>query len=219
MTASSKSVNTSGSEKRIDIALRPAAAMNSPVCSKTPRVSVSSCLFSGRMFGTPQSYNRWARGIGPAIVVTWAGQHRFESMLLLTLVFILSGAAGLIYESIWSRYLGLFVGHSAYAQIIVLVIFLGGMSAGAYLVGQRSERVRSPLRAYAYVELAAGVIGVLFDDLYRWVTAVAYEHLFPALAGGAGLAITKRGLGGGVILAATSLVGGTRPLMSAGALR
>ena len=51
--------------------------------------------------------------------------------LLLTICFILSGAAGLIYESIWSRYLGLFVGHSAYAQVIVLVIYLGGMSAGA----------------------------------------------------------------------------------------
>ena len=44
--------------------------------------------------------------------------------LLLTCLFVLSGAAGLIYESIWSRYLGLFVGHSAYAQVIVLVIFL-----------------------------------------------------------------------------------------------
>src|SRR5918999_1670736 len=219
MTASSKSVNTSGSEKRIDIALRPAAAMNSPVCSKTPRVSVSSCLFSGRMFGTPQSYNRWARGIGPAIVVTWAGQHRFESMLLLTLVFILSGAAGLIYESIWSRYLGLFVGHSAYAQIIVLVIFLGGMSLGAYLIGERSERVRRPLRMYAYVELAAGVIGVLFDDVYRGVTALAYDSIFPALAGGPGLTIVKWAIAGLLILPQSILLGATFPLMSAGALR
>ena len=52
----------------------------------------------------------------------------------------MSGAAGLIYESIWTRYLGLFVGHSAYAQVIVLVMFLGGMSLGALLVGRRSER-------------------------------------------------------------------------------
>ena len=57
--------------------------------------------------------------------------------LMLTVAFVLSGAAGLIYESIWSRYLGLFVGHSAYAQTIVLVIFLGGMSAGAAWVARR----------------------------------------------------------------------------------
>jgi hypothetical protein len=35
-------------------------------------------------------------------------------------LFVLSGAAGLIYESISTRCLGLFVGHDAYAQIIVL---------------------------------------------------------------------------------------------------
>ena len=60
-------------------------------------------------------------------------------LALLYVVFVLSGAAGLIYESIWTRYLGLFVGHSAYAQVIVLVIFLGGMSLGALLIGRRSE--------------------------------------------------------------------------------
>ena len=43
---------------------------------------------------------------------------------LLYAIFVLSGAAGLIYESIWARYLGLLVGHSAYAQVIVLVIFI-----------------------------------------------------------------------------------------------
>jgi spermidine synthase len=140
-------------------------------------------------------------------------------MLFLTLVFILSGAAGLIYESIWSRYLGLFVGHSAYAQIIVLVIFLGGMSAGAYIVGQRSERVQRPLRAYAYIELAAGAIGVLFDDVYRGVTSVAYEYIFPALAGGPGVTIAKWALAGLLILPQSILLGATFPLMSAGALR
>ena len=75
----------------------------------------------------------------------------------LCVIFVLSGAAGLIYESIWTRYLGLFVGHDAYAQIIVLVIFLGGMSVGAMLVSRRSERVRQPLFGYVAVEFAVGV--------------------------------------------------------------
>jgi predicted membrane-bound spermidine synthase len=83
-------------------------------------------------------------------------------MLLPALValFVLSGAAGLMYESIWTRYLGLFVGHGAYAQLLVLVIFLGGMSLGAHLVGRRSERLREPLLWYAGVELAVGAIGL-----------------------------------------------------------
>jgi len=61
-------------------------------------------------------------------------------------LFVLSGAAGLIYESIWTRYLGLFVGHGAYAQIIVLVIFLGGMSLGAVPL-TAAARAFSPSRA------------------------------------------------------------------------
>src|ERR1043166_2548978 len=100
---------------------------------------------------------------------------------LLYAVFILSGAAGLIYESIWTRYLGLFVGHSAYAQVIVLVIFLGGMSVGALVVGQRSERLRRPLLLYAAIELLTGAIGLLFHGVFVWTTGAVYDRVFPAL--------------------------------------
>src|SRR6187549_1478124 len=106
-------------------------------------------------------------------------------LVFLCLIFVLSGAAGLVYESIWTRYLGLFVGHSAYAQVLVLVIFLGGMSAGAMFVGRRSERVRQPLLLYALVELAVGIIGLVFHDVFIWATHAAYDSLFPALGPGA----------------------------------
>src|SRR3954447_7467959 len=101
-------------------------------------------------------------------------------LALLYAVFVLSGAAGLIYESVWTRYLGLFVGHSAYAQVIVLVIFLGGMSAGALIVGRRTERLAKPLFWYAIVELAAGVIGLVFHDVFVATTNFAYQTVFPA---------------------------------------
>ena len=37
----------------------------------------------------------------------------------LLLVFTLSGFSGLIYESVWTHYLRLFLGHAAYAQSLV----------------------------------------------------------------------------------------------------
>ena len=40
------------------------------------------------------------------------------------LLFVVSGFAGLIYESIWSHYLKLFLGHAAYAQSLVLAVFM-----------------------------------------------------------------------------------------------
>src|SRR5688572_28933330 len=139
--------------------------------------------------------------------------------LLLYLVFVLSGAAGLIYESIWSRYLGLFVGHSAYAQVIVLVIFLGGMSIGALAVGRASARIRRPLLWYAWIELAVGTIGVLFHPLFTTMTGAAYDRLFPAIAGGAFVLIVRWVLAALLILPQSVLLGATFPLMTAGALR
>ncbi|MCU0622460.1 MAG: hypothetical protein MUF53_01205 [Gemmatimonadaceae bacterium] len=139
--------------------------------------------------------------------------------LLLYAVFILSGAAGLIYESIWSRYLGLFVGHSAYAQIIVLVIFLGGMSLGATLIGRRSETVKQPLFWYAAIELACGVVGLVFHDLYGAVTGWAYDSVFPSLGSLVAVDIVKWTIAALLILPQSILLGTTFPLMSAGVLR
>ena len=139
---------------------------------------------------------------------------------LLYLLFILSGAAGLFYESVWSRYLSLFVGHGAYAQVIVLVIFLGGMAAGAGLVSRVTERLRDPLYGYAMIELAVGLLGLAFHDLiYLPVTEWAYDWLFPALGGGAGVVVAKWTLAGLLILPQSVLLGTTFPLMSAGVLR
>ena len=136
----------------------------------------------------------------------------------LVAVFVLSGAAGLIYESIWSRYLGLFVGHSAYAQIIVLVIFLGGMSLGAHLVGRRSSGMRSPLLWYAGVELLVGILALAFHDTFVYVTAHAYQSIFPSLTGTL-LTVVKWSIASVLILPQSILLGATFPLMSAGVIR
>jgi len=136
----------------------------------------------------------------------------------LVAVFIVSGAAGLIYESIWSRYLGLFVGHSAYAQIIVLVIFLGGMSLGAHLASRWSSRLRSPLLWYAVAEFVVGVLAGVFHDVFLASTAWAYDSAFPALSG-AGLLAMKWTLASLLILPQSILLGATFPLMSAGVIR
>lgn len=140
-------------------------------------------------------------------------------LVVLTLLFILSGAAGLFYESVWSRYLGLFVGHNAYAQVIVLVIFLGGMAIGAMLVGRVSQKIREPLFGYALVEALVGLLGLFFQDAYVGITDWAYTSVFPAMAGSSALTVTKWGLAALLILPQSILLGTTFPLMSAGALR
>ena len=138
---------------------------------------------------------------------------------LLYLIFILSGSAGLIYESIWSRYLGLFVGHSAYAQVIVLVIFLGGMALGALLAGRFSHRIRDPLLWYAGIEVAVGLLGLVFHRAFGAITGFAYDSIFPTFAGSPFLLSIKWLIAGLLVLPQSILLGATFPLMSAGALR
>lgn len=138
---------------------------------------------------------------------------------ILYLAFFLSGVAGLIYETIWSRYLGLFLGHTAYAQVTVLVIFLGGLSLGAILVGQRSEKTRRPLFWYAGAEAMVGLLGLFFHDLFLLIERLGYDSLFPALAGTPFLSPVKWGLAAGTILLPSILLGATFPFMSAGFLR
>ena len=77
-------------------------------------------------------------------------------------LFTVSGFAGLIYESIWSHYLKLFLGHAAYAQSLVLAIFMGGMALGAWSASRLSARVRDLLLAYAVIEALIGLASLAF---------------------------------------------------------
>ena len=149
------------------------------------------------------------------------GQRSAQPVLaVLALLFVLSGAAGLFYEAAWGRYLSLFVGHDAYAQVLTLVIFLGGMGLGALFVSRRSASLTNPLLAYALVELIIGIYGLAFHDLiYGPITEWAYRSLFPALGSGTLVTLTKWALAGLLILPPSILLGATFPLMSAGAIR
>src|ERR1700733_9199681 len=81
-------------------------------------------------------------------------------------IFVVSGFTGLIYESIWAQYLRLFLGHAAYAQTVVLAMFMGGMALGSWLVARYCTRFRKLLWGYLLVEGAIGIFGVLFDRMF-----------------------------------------------------
>src|SRR6476660_9752701 len=114
-------------------------------------------------------------------------------------IFAASGFAGLIYESIWTQYLKLFLGHAAYAQTLVLAIFMGGMAIGALAVGRWSRQIRRLLLAYAVVELAIGILGLLFHTVFQWFMDWSFAHAIPAVAPWGGVQLFKW-LGGGLLI-------------------
>src|SRR5260370_1241125 len=78
---------------------------------------------------------------------------------ILLAIFTLSGAAGLIYEIVWSRQLVLVFGNTTQAISAILTGFFAGLVIGALVGGRIADRVRSPLRMYGLLEiLLVGVV-------------------------------------------------------------
>jgi predicted membrane-bound spermidine synthase len=139
---------------------------------------------------------------------------------LLFAVFFVSGFSGLIYESVWSHYVKLFLGHAAYAQTLVLVVFIGGLALGAWVVSRRAERMRNPLRLYALVELVTGILGLLFHGIFTFAIDWGYSTLLPAACDASSAYCAAQWALAGVLLAPQSiLLGATFPLMSSAVLR
>ena len=134
-------------------------------------------------------------------------------------LFTASGFAGLIYESIWTHYLKLFLGHAAYAQSLVLVVFMGGMAAGAAYCARLSARLANPLLGYALVEAVIGAAALVFHPLFVGLTEWSYASLLPALGGEWAALAAKLALSCLLILPQSVLLGMTFPLMSAGLAR
>ena len=146
----------------------------------------------------------------------------FAARLLLPAVFVVftaSGFAGLIYESIWSHYLKLFLGHAAYAQTLVLAIFMGGMALGAWGASRISARLRDLLLAYAIVEALIGLLSLVFHQVFVAATAAAFDHVIPALGSPGAVHAFKWTLAAVLILPQSILLGMTFPLMTGGVLR
>ncbi len=134
-------------------------------------------------------------------------------------IFIASGFSGLIYESIWTQYLKLFLGHAAYAQTLVLAVFMGGMALGSLFCSKYTGRLRNVLMGYAVAELAIGICSIFFHPLYVRFLDITYDHIIPAL--GSSFAVTAfKWIGASfLILPQSILLGMTFPLMAAGLIR
>src|SRR5688572_2890396 len=135
------------------------------------------------------------------------------------LVFALSGFSGLIYESIWSHYLKLFLGHAAYAQSLVLIIFMGGMAIGSWLAARYAARWKQPILVYAIVEGIIGVIALIFHKTFVGMADAFYFSILPEIGSSVLGGALKWTAAGALILPQSVLLGMTFPLLSMGLLR
>ncbi len=142
-------------------------------------------------------------------------------VLLVTLCgcFVLSGATGLIYEILWARMLGLVFGATTLAVSTVLAAFMGGLALGSALAGRLAPRIRKPVSAYGWMEIAIAVYALLVpflfhavDDLYAYI----WQQLQPGFFT---FTLLRFALSCLLLLVPTTLMGATLPVLSAALLR
>ncbi len=134
---------------------------------------------------------------------------------IIWLIFIFSGASGLIYQVIWMRQLTLIFGSTVFATSTVLTAFMGGLALGSYYFGKKiDESTQSPLRIYALLEAGIGafclvwpliltVLGALYVLIHRNITSEFYT-----------LSLIRFVLTFGVLLIPSTLMGGTLPVLT-----
>ena len=173
---------------------------------------------------------RRARGYVPGVTAT---ASHVPLRMAAAALFLVSGAAGLVYEVAWARLLVRIVGGAYPAAAAVAAAFLGGLALGAHLGSKWAVRTERPLRLYAILEGCIAAWALLFPLLlaaahpvhgwcYRafggqpalhmasnFVVAAALL-LPPTIAMGATLPVLLRPLagGGGTVLGGTGLLYG-----------
>jgi spermidine synthase len=133
---------------------------------------------------------------------------------LVLAIFILSGAAGLMYEVVWSRQLVLVFGNTTQAVSTILTGFFGGLAIGSFVGGRLADRVRNPLRLYGLIELVLVVIVLLTPVSFRLLHDV-YRGIFPSIEGQpVVLALIRFVLAVLALAPATILMGATLPTLT-----
>jgi predicted membrane-bound spermidine synthase len=133
---------------------------------------------------------------------------------LFGLIFVLSGAAGLVYELIWVRQLYQVFGSTIHSVTTVVAAYMGGLGLGAWVLGRRVDRHARPAMLYGLLEIAIGLFGLLSP----WVTAgigAVYLGVARALVPGLWVATAiKFVFAFVVLLIPTFLMGGTLPVLT-----
>ena len=131
-----------------------------------------------------------------------------------TVLFFLSGFAGLLYEVLFSKSLAVTFGSTAVASTTVLATYMGGMALGAYVGGSLGSRRSDPVRLYALCEMGIG----LWCASSPWLVK-ATQTIYVRLASGTdpsapSLVVLQVALGSLVLLPPTILMGMTMPLLA-----
>lgn len=134
---------------------------------------------------------------------------------MVCLLFLMSGACGLVYQQLWLRQLSLVFGVTIHAVTTVLASFFGGLALGSFVAGRWISRTSRPLRWYGISEVVVGLLALVTTVELRGV-----QRLYVAVAremndSPGGLVVVRAVLSFAVLIVPATLLGATLPLLSA----
>jgi spermidine synthase len=132
------------------------------------------------------------------------------SLPAVLLLFVGSGAAALIYETVWFQLLQLVIGSSTISAGVLLGTFMGGMCLGSLWLPRAVPARHHPLRVYAVIELGIGACGLM---LLLAMPLVGRLYL-AAAGGGPGDFLARGAVAAVCLLPPTVLMGATLPAVS-----
>lgn len=127
--------------------------------------------------------------------------------------FFLSGIAGLTFEIIWARHLGLALGATTLAVATTTAAYMGGLAFGSGVGGRIADRLRRPLSVYGLMELLIGLMGLGVPWLCRHIPLVD-AWLFADLESGFARALVRFVVAFLVLILPTFAMGTTLPILA-----
>ena len=139
-------------------------------------------------------------------------QPRPASDSRIPLLFMASGAAGLIYQVVWTRDLVLIFGNTTQAIVTTVTAFLAGLGIGSLLGAAIGPKLRRPLSVYGGLEIAVGGFALLMPLAFDAIATVfrsAYLSLPPEE-----VALIRFALAFFALIPVTLIMGMTLPVLT-----
>lgn len=90
-------------------------------------------------------------------------------LLIFAALFLLSGAAGLIYQIVWHRLLEIYFGVTMTAIALIVAAYMAGLGLGSLLGGRIANRIERVVLIYGIVEIGIALFGYFSPDLIHWI--------------------------------------------------
>ena len=140
-------------------------------------------------------------------------------MFWISIVFFMSGLSALVYQLLWMRHLGFIFGNTVYASATVLTAFMGGLAIGSHIFGRISEKMRNPVKGFAWLEIAVAAYALAMPwmfELIKVVYMLAYRHVSDNMVFLTSLRFVLAFL---ILMFPTICMGGTLPVLIRGMAR